>query len=319
MLHWLCCLAIFSNRAAHYLYRRRALAALRVRDGGAETVPMCEAVVPTELRLGGFRLVPLHDLGSTACYDTTPPRPEEMLPGLAHEAFVHPVLDKPRFVVNLLRDTPNPLDLLNADHPHHRLLGADGLAEVLPHLHHRYMWRAMMRVAGGLSRACGSRVILRICGCMGWMAATSRWASRRCRVLPANGRCGPDEAKGAVTGPVTGRFTFHTAVEDRPWWMVDLLAPQPVGRVRIFNRVDVLAGRANGLELYVSADGRHWALAGRHEGATPFGGVDGRPLEIDVDRMVRFVRVEVPWEDDPAPRSGTGSGASHHSSPVGRG
>ena len=97
-------------------------------------------------------------------------------------------------------------------------------------------------------------------------------------------------------GPVTGRFTFHTAWENRPWWMVDLMTPQPVGQVRIFNRVDVLAVRANGLELYVSNDGRHWELAGQHQGAEPFGGVDGNPLEIDVNRTVRFVRLEVPWE-----------------------
>ncbi len=294
VLHWLCCLAIFSNRAAHYLYQRRTLAALRVRQGEAERVPMCEAVIPTELRLGGFRLVPLDKLGSTKCYDTTPPRPEEMLPALAHEAFVHPVLDRARFVVNLLRDTPNPLDLLNAHHPHHGLLGAEGNADVLPHLHHRLYVAGDDEGCRGMIARMRERAdpaYLRLHGLDGgnlalgkpaMQSSTSEWSLR------------PDEANGAVMGPVTGQFTFHTALEDRPWWMVDLQAPQPVGRVRIFNRVDILTVRANGLELYVSADGRHWGLAGRHEGTAPFGGADGHPLEFDVDRTVRFVRVEVP-------------------------
>jgi hypothetical protein len=219
-----------------------------------------------------------------------------MLPALADEAFVHPVLDRPRFVVNLLRDTPNPLDLLNADHPHHRLLGADGIVDVLPHLHHRFYAagddEGCRRIVARMGQV-GDPEYLRLHGLVGsnlalgkpaMQSSTCEWSLR------------PDEAKGAVMGPVTGRFTFHTALEDRPWWMVDLLALQPVGRVRIFNRVDILAVRANGLELYVSANGRRWDLAGRHEGAAPFGGVDGNPLEIDVDRTVRFVRVEVPWE-----------------------
>jgi hypothetical protein len=296
VLHWLCCLAIFSNRAAHYLYRRRTLAALRVREGGAEMVPMCEAVIPTELRLGGFRLVPLGELGPTACYDTTPPRPEAMLPALVHEAFIHPVLDRTRFVVNLLRDTQNPIDLLNADHPHHRLLGADGVADLLPHLHRRFYTmgddEGCRRIVARM-RESDDPAYLRLHGLDGrnlalgkpaMQSSTCEWSLR------------PDEATGAVMGPVTGGFTFHTAAEDRPWWKVDLMAPQRVGQVRVFNRVDVLAVRANGLELYVSADGRNWELAGRHEGATPFGGVDGYPLEIDVNRMVRFVRLEVPWE-----------------------
>jgi hypothetical protein len=77
--------------------------------------------------------------------------------------------------------------------------------------------------------------------------------------------------------------------------MVDLATPQPVRLVRIFNRMDI-ASRANGLELYVSSDGRHWDMAGHHAGDAPFGGADGNPLEIEVDHTIRFVRLELPRE-----------------------
>lgn len=75
--------------------------------------------------------------------------------------------------------------------------------------------------------------------------------------------------------------------------MVDLGAIHPVSQVRIFNRL-AFPLRANGLEVYVSRDGRNWDLAGCHRGDTPFGGSDGYPLDVTVDRAIRFVRVELP-------------------------
>jgi hypothetical protein len=295
ILHWLTCLAIFSNRAAHYLYRRRTLAALRVRAGGADTAPMCEAVIPTEYHLAGFRMMTLHELGSTACYDTAPPRPEEILPTLTHEAFIHPVLDRQRFVANLFRDLPDPSALLNDDHPYSRLLGSEGLAHALPRIHH-HLYCARddegCRQIIARMRQSTDRAYLQFHGLDGnnlalgkpaTQSSTCEWSLR------------PDEANGAVSGSVCGQFTFHTRFEYRPWWMVDLAAPQPVRLVRIFNRMDI-ASRANGLELYVSSDGRHWDMVGHHAGDAPFGGVDGNPLEIEVGHTIRFVRLELPRE-----------------------
>lgn len=114
-----------------------------------------------------------------------------------------------------------------------------------------------------------------------WQSSLSRWSLRS------------DEASGPLTGPVSGEFSFHTAREARPWWMVDLRQTPAVGSVLVFNRMD-LPIRANGLETYVSRDGRRWELAGRHAVSAPFGGSDGNPLEIAVNGTVRFVRVELP-------------------------
>jgi hypothetical protein len=79
----------------------------------------------------------------------------------------------------------------------------------------------------------------------------------------------------------------------RPWWRVDLLARHPIRAVRVFNRMDI-PFRANGLEVFASADGRRWDLAGCHHGETPFGGVDGRPLDVAIHAEARFVRLELP-------------------------
>jgi hypothetical protein len=75
--------------------------------------------------------------------------------------------------------------------------------------------------------------------------------------------------------------------------MVDLLSIEEVSSIKIFNRMDI-PSRADGLEVFVSVDGRKWNLAGRHTGPEPFGGADGNPLEIAVNRGIRFVRVQLP-------------------------
>jgi hypothetical protein len=294
--HWLACVAIFSNRAAHYLYERRVAAGLRLRSGAVTSLPICEAVIPTELRLAGLRLRRLRDLGSTACYGTFPPRPEESLPDLAGEAFVHPVLDMRRFLSVILGSVRDPAALLDEAHPYRALLTGDAFLHALPYIHHR-LWRtkndhARQRVIGLMRRSI-EPAYLRLHGLDGsnlalgkpaTQSSLSEWSLRS------------DEANGAVTGAVSGEFTFHTNAEERPWWMVDLLSQQPVGFVRVFNRMDI-PQRANGLEIVVSADGRSWERVASHAGDVPFGGADGNPLEIVVDRWVRFVRLVLPRRD----------------------
>jgi hypothetical protein len=291
--HWLSCMAFFSNRAAHHLYGRRVAAGQRLRSGAIARLPMCEAVIPTELHLAGFKLMQLNELGSAASYDTWPPQPEEILPDLTGEAFIHPILDMRRCVTKLLATTPDPAALLDESHPHRKFFKGATFQHALPHIYHT-LWRARddsgcHRVIEIMRRSTDPEY-LRLHGLDGNNLALAKPATQS---SGCEWSLRPDEANGAATGPVSGQFTFHTAFEDRPWWTVDLLATQQVGVVRVFNRMDI-AWRSNGLELYVSSDGRHWYLAGRHEGDTPFGGADGKPLEIGVNRPVRFVRLELP-------------------------
>ncbi len=292
--NWLTCISVFSNRAAHTLYHRRVIAGARVQAGEATVMPFCEAAIATELHLAGYRLTPLHELGSTRCYDTSPPRPEEDLPFLTHEDFLHPILDHRRFAAKLIRDTPEISVLLDEDHPHRRRLRDAAVAWALP-LVHRHLYRT--GDDAGCQRALAQ---LRRFGDPDWLRFLGLDASNLALGKPAaqsslsEWSLRPNDAAGAVAGPPSGEFSFHTFLEDRPWWMVDLLSPQPVSRVLVFNRMEI-PSRANGLELHVSIDGRHWYLAGRHAGE-PFGGWDGHPLDITVDRMIRFVRLELPYK-----------------------
>ena len=107
----------------------------------------------------------------------------------------------------------------------------------------------------------------------------------------------PDEPLalgGAVNGARTGRYGFHTAYENEPWWMVDLGSVQPLGEAVVYNRLDnQCAPRSRTLRLAVSANGADWTTVYSH-GGVPFGGMDGRPLRVPLGGApARFVRVSL--------------------------
>ena len=293
ILHWLSCFAVFSNRAAHLLYERRVAAGQKLRAGLVQSLPMCEAVIPTELRLAGMNLMKLKALGDTTHFDTAPHYPEARLEDYSGLSFVHPVRDEQRFLARVFDAVELAEDLLDKRHPYRSIMTDALFAAALPGIFHA-MWRA--------SNDAGCRRVLaemesvddlayrRLHGLDGSNLALGKPASQSSH---SEWSLRPDEASGPVSGPVSGHFTFHTEREDRPWWMVDLLLIQYVSSVRIYNRMDI-PSRANGLEVFVSVNGRQWDLAGRHTGTAPFGGADGKPLEVAVNREVRFVRTELP-------------------------
>jgi hypothetical protein len=256
-------------------------------------LPFCEAAIATDLHLAGYRLAPLHELGSTRCYDTSPPRPEEDLPFLTQEGFLHPILDRRRFAAKLIRETTDVAVLLDEYHPQRRQVRDAAMAWALPLVHH-HLYRI-----GDDSSCQRALTQLHQFADADWLSFLGLDANNLALGKPATQSSHSewslraDDAAGAVSGPPSGEFTFHTCLEERPWWMVDLLSPQPVSRVLVFNRMEI-PSRANGLELRVSIDGHHWYLAGRHTGE-PFGGWDGHPLDMMVDRIIRFVRLELPY------------------------
>src|SRR5512142_625996 len=64
------------------------------------------------------------------------------------------------------------------------------------------------------------------------------------RLAPNPGPVTPEEdAAGAVDRVKDGRWGFHTALESKPWWQVDLGRPTSLNRVVIYNRCDTFAER----------------------------------------------------------------------------
>ena len=290
----LICLTIYSNRAAHLLYEKRVEIGRRLLAGEIKFMPCGEAAVPTEVHLAGFKSASLSDFGSTTFYDWAPPLDEAALPAHEDEAFIHPMLDTRRFLAGAVKFIQNPRAFLDEQDLLRRRFSVEGLKRAWPHVHARLWERGDdegCRRVVELMRLSEDDTYLRSNGLIDNQAlgkpasqsSLSQWSLR------------DDEAQGAVNGPVSGAFTFHTAFEHRPWWKVDLLMQEEISSIRVFNRMENRE-RANHLEVYVSEDGRSWTLIGGHEGDEPFGGADGDPLEVPVNRKIRFVKLEIPRE-----------------------
>ena len=103
----------------------------------------------------------------------------------------------------------------------------------------------------------------------------------------------PNDAQGAVDGARTGAFGFHTDEEDQPWWQVDLGASRPLNELRVYNRLDTGRERSRTLQAAISDDGQTWARVHDQMGFA-FGGVDGRPLRVMLERRsARHVRLQL--------------------------
>ncbi|OZB39596.1 MAG: hypothetical protein B7X48_08230 [Acidiphilium sp. 34-60-192] len=105
------------------------------------------------------------------------------------------------------------------------------------------------------------------------------------------------DAAGAVDGVIDGDYSFHTDIEDAPWWLVDLDGLHEIAEVRLFNRVDrrSMAARANRIRIEVSALGRDWVEVLRKDDEFIFGGADGDPLiwRATAPITARYVRVSL--------------------------
>src|SRR5271170_4284430 len=111
---------------------------------------------------------------------------------------------------------------------------------------------------------------------------------------------GADEASRAVSGSVPSSFAFHTAMEDRPWWQVDLLCIYPIDSIVVHNRLDRCWERAKTLKVEISEDSKHWVVV--HAGIEYFlGGEKGRPLELPLGGAVcaRYVKLSLVERQQP--------------------
>lgn len=103
-------------------------------------------------------------------------------------------------------------------------------------------------------------------------------------------------ANGAINGKKTGRFGFHTELEQNPWWMVDLGDIYALSEIVVYNRIDNCSERSRTLRAAISENGAMWQLVYDHAGRPSFGGVrslDGRPpLIITLEKKTaRFVKL----------------------------
>lgn len=119
-------------------------------------------------------------------------------------------------------------------------------------------------------------------------SSVSLWS---CHPAPAQ------DAAGAVSGEISEFHSFHTDLEDGPWWRVDLGGQCPISEIWLFNRMEsaAVAQRAARLAVDIGGSETGYQEVYRRGEASAFGGVDGQPLIIRLARPVegRFVRIRL--------------------------
>jgi hypothetical protein len=84
-----------------------------------------------------------------------------------------------------------------------------------------------------------------------------------------------EDAAGAVNGQIDGRRKFHTALQDNPWWQIDLGGFATIREIHIYNTTDAMAYRFKDFSLEVSIDAETWIEIARKEDGAVVGGIKG--------------------------------------------
>jgi FkbM family methyltransferase len=103
------------------------------------------------------------------------------------------------------------------------------------------------------------------------------------------------EPQGAVSGVISGRFGFHTDLEDCPWWQIDLLETYDIKEIRIYNRGDGWQERAFNLIVLLSLDELSWRAIHDQDG-WPFGHSPNKQIALRIPLNIekaRFVRIQL--------------------------
>ena len=102
------------------------------------------------------------------------------------------------------------------------------------------------------------------------------------------------DAAGGCDGVKDGKWGFHTAFEQDPWWQVDLGRVMPLGRVVLYNRCDSCAPRNSRIMVLLSDDGKNFRQAYQHDGTTFYGFTDKKPLAVPLNGVTaRYVRLQL--------------------------
>jgi hypothetical protein len=93
--------SLFSSAALKLLHQRRL--AMNV-DPSVVSWPSSELFVPSEIVRAGMKWISLADFGDVSNYDWFPPTMEEDLRPGQGDTFLHPVLDRRRYIVSILQN-----------------------------------------------------------------------------------------------------------------------------------------------------------------------------------------------------------------------
>ncbi|GBR67907.1 glycosyltransferase family 2 protein [Gluconobacter kanchanaburiensis] len=105
-----------------------------------------------------------------------------------------------------------------------------------------------------------------------------------------------EDAARVLSGNICGKSQNHTALENDPWWTVDLGSLCRVHEMRLFNRLDGVPERVANFVLHGSVNAQKWFQIMRKNDGVLYGGADGFPfIWVDQDGIqARFLRITIP-------------------------
>ena len=109
------------------------------------------------------------------------------------------------------------------------------------------------------------------------------------------GKVTPEQdAAGGCDGAKDGKWGFHTAYEQDPWWQVDLGKATALERIVLYNRCDSCAPRNSRILVLLSDDAKDFRQAYQHNGTTFYGFTDKKPLAVPMNgATARYVRLQL--------------------------
>ncbi|MCX6899300.1 MAG: discoidin domain-containing protein [Verrucomicrobia bacterium] len=111
----------------------------------------------------------------------------------------------------------------------------------------------------------------------------------------ATGKITPtQDAIGGCDGVKDGKWGFHTAFEQDPWWQVDLGKAMALERIVLYNRCDSCGSRNSRIIVLLSDDAKSFHQAYQHDGKTFFGFTDKKPLAAPLKgATARYIRLQL--------------------------
>lgn len=144
------CIAIYSNRAMRLLLARRRAMTLDLAAGRIGFWPGNEVFSATEISRAGYRTASLDEFGDASGYEWHPPHLEDDLPYLSDRAFLHPVLDQPRFIKSLLKFEFDLSSYFFPSSPLRQKLSRFPAAAYVPHMPGAFRDQAMVKLRQAL-------------------------------------------------------------------------------------------------------------------------------------------------------------------------
>ncbi len=128
------CISVFSRRAMELLLRRRREMTLDYNAGTLGFWPCNEVFVATEIQRAGMTMASLEDYGDASAYEWHPPHLEDDLDSLQGHDFLHPVLDRARYIQSVLKFEFDLSAYFVPNSPLRRTLARFRAREYVPHM-----------------------------------------------------------------------------------------------------------------------------------------------------------------------------------------